>query len=148
MGRRGPPPKPNEEKRRIGNPGHRALPDRTKVVALAPAVGVPEPLRPLGSTGSALWHRVWDGGARWISPQTDAELLQVVCEQVDERAALRVKVLQEGHWRDRAGLRALDAQVVTGLSLLGLTPTDRTTLGVAEVQAQSTLSRLKAERGQ
>ena len=145
----GPIPKPNEQKRRVGNPGRRPLPDRSTIVAL-PGVAdgeVPEPLRPLGPPGRALWERVWKAGARWVSPQTDIELLQILCEQIDERAQLRVKVIGEGNWRERKALRALDQQVVAALSLLGLTPADRTRLGVAEVQAQSTLERMRAQRG-
>lgn len=49
----------------------------------------------------------------------------VVCEQMDERVALRVRVLREGSWRDRAGLRMLDAQIVTGLAALGLDAAER-----------------------
>jgi hypothetical protein len=145
----GPPPKPNEQKRRAGNPGRRPLPDRTNVVALLPveALGVPDPLRPLGTSGQALWERVWAAGARWISPETDVELVQIVCEQIDERAALRVKVLRDNNWRERSALRKLDHQVIQALSLLGLTPADRTRLGVAEVVAQSTLDRLRQNRG-
>jgi hypothetical protein len=145
----GPPPKPNEQKRRLGNPGRRPLPDQSKLVAMpsAAVAGTPEPLRPLGPPGQALWDRVWAAGARWISPHTDVELLQVLCEQVDERAQLRVAVLRDGGWRERKALRTLDHQVVTALSLLGLTPADRTRLGVAEVQAQSTLDKLRQNRG-
>jgi hypothetical protein len=141
-------PKPIEQKRRTGNPGGRPIPERSALVQL-PGVGAtpPEPLRPLGTPGRALWDRVWSAAAPWVSPVTDIELLQVLCEQVDERAALRVKVLSEGNWRDRSQLRALDQQVVTALSLLGLTPTDRTRLGIAEVQAQSTLERMRSARG-
>lgn len=145
----GPPPRPNEQKRRLGNPGRRPLPDQSKIVALAatPAGSAPGPLRPLGASGQALWERVWASGAQWISPATDVELLQLLCEQIDERAGLRVTVLREGGWRERKALRVLDHQVVTALSLLGLTPADRTRLGVAEIQAQSTLDKLRANRG-
>jgi hypothetical protein len=150
MGRpAGRPPKPTEQKRRMGNPGKRALPVRSEVVPLRPIARAlnPEPLRPLGGPGRSLWDRVWNSGAAWVSQDTDIELLQILCEQMDERAALRISVLRDGDWRERAGLRALDALVVSNLSLLGFTPTDRTRLGVAEVQAQSTLERLIADRG-
>ena len=42
----------------------------------------------------------------------------------------------------RRGLRELDKQIVSNLSLLGFTPSDRTRLGVAEVKAQSKLEEL------
>jgi hypothetical protein len=108
-------------------------------VALAGQVAVPEPVRPLGQVGLAFWQRVWAVGFAWISPQTDIELLQMVCEQIDERQALRVRVLRDGDWRDRTALRALDAQVLDCLSLLGFTPVDRARLGFVEVKIQNEL---------
>jgi hypothetical protein len=113
----GRPPKPVEQKRRAGNPGKRPLPDT--VIAIPTSSLVPEPHRPLGQAGRQFWDRVWNVGFTWISPQMDIELLQIVAEQIDERASLRVKVLRESDWRDRSALRALDAQVLDCLSLLG-----------------------------
>jgi hypothetical protein len=152
----GRPPKPTEQKKRAGNPGKRPINDGGDVVPLRSIEGgstapleVPEPLRPLGRSGSALWHRVWRAGAKWVSADTDIELLQVLCEQIDERAALRVKVLSEpGDWRSRAGLRQLDSAVITSFSLLGFTPADRARMGVGEVKGpESTLDQLRANRG-
>jgi hypothetical protein len=68
--------------------------------------------------------------AGWIQQEIDVELLQIVCEQIDERASLRFKVLRENDWRDRNALRALDQQILNALSLLGLTPTDRSRTGL------------------
>jgi len=133
----GRPPKPTEQKRRLGNPGKRKLPSAE--VAIVGQVDAPEPVRPLGQVGLAFWQRVWAVGFAWISPQTDIELLQMVCEQIDERQALRVRVLRDGDWRDRTALRALDAQVLDCLSLLGFTPVDRARLGFVEVKIQNEL---------
>jgi hypothetical protein len=133
----GRPPKPTEQKRRLGNPGKRKLPSAE--VAIVGQVAAPEPVRPLGQVGLAFWQRVWAIGFAWISPQTDIELLQMVCEQIDERQALRVRVLRDGDWRDRTALRALDAQVLDCLSLLGFTPVDRARLGFVEVKIQNEL---------
>ena len=91
----GRPPKPTEQKRRLGNPGKRKLPSAE--VAIVGQVAAPEPVRPLGQVGLAFWQRVWAVGFAWISPQTDIELLQMVCEQIDERQALRVRVLSLIH---------------------------------------------------
>lgn len=142
----GRPPKPLEEKRRLGNPGKRPLPDRTTLVALPAAAAPPDPHRPLGSAGRALWDRVWSSGATWLSPATDGEQLLITCEQVDERQALRVTVLREGNWRERAALRALDAQIMDGLAMLGFNPVERSRLGVAEVSRVSKLEQLRASR--
>jgi hypothetical protein len=78
------------------------------------------------------------------------ELLLMTCEMVDERWNLRVKVMQTDDARLRRGLRDLDRLIVSNLSLLGFTPSDRSKLGVAEVKAQTKLEELiakKASRG-
>jgi hypothetical protein len=78
-----------------------------------------------------LWQRIWLSGASWLKPTIDAELVQMVCEQVDERARLRTIVLQDAKdWRSRRGLRELDRQIASLLGQLGFSPTDRAGLGV------------------
>lgn len=79
----------------------------------------------------------------WISPNTDGELFLMTCEMIDERWNLRVKVMTSGDPRERRALRDLDRLIVSNLSLLGLTPADRTRLGVAEVKRVSKLEELK-----
>jgi hypothetical protein len=142
----GRPPKPLEEKLRTGNPGRRPLPDRATLTALPAAAGPPEPARPLGQAGRALWNRVWGAGATWLAELVDAEQVLILCEQADERAALRVKVLRDGEWRERAALRALDAQIMDGLAVLGFNPVDRARLGVAEVKRASALDDFLTKR--
>jgi len=123
-----------EQKRRIGNPGHRALPETTSVLPGANPNSPPEPVRHLGQFGLEFWNRAWAAGAAWIAPGTDIELLQITCEQLDERQMLRSVVFRDGNWRDRAALRSLDRQIMDGLSMLGFTPTDRARLGGGEVK--------------
>jgi len=133
----GRPPKPVEQKRRAGNPGKRPLPATTIAIPTSPIAPIPH--RPLGPAAQQFWERVWSVGFTWISPQMDVELLQMVAEQIDERVALRMRVLKQGDWRDRTALRALDAQVLDCLSLLGFTPVDRARLGFVEVKIQNEL---------
>jgi len=142
----GRPPKPVEVKRALGNPGKRALPESHAIVALPAVVETPEPPRPLMKYGSELWERVWSMGASWISDKTDLELLIMTCEMVDERWNLRVKVIQNDDARMRRGLRELERQIVTNLSLLGFTPADRSRLGVGEVKAADVLDKLEQRR--
>lgn len=143
------PPKPVERKRRTGNPGKKRLPKLSEVAVLPAVVGVPNPLRPLQSAGLDLWQRTWATGAVWLSPNTDMDLVQLVCETLDERQAVREFVLSgEADWRDRVALRNLDDQIKSMLSALGMTPTDRTRLGVAEVQRVSKLDELRARAAQ
>jgi len=117
-------------------------------MAIIGQASVPEPVRPLGQAGLMFWHRVWAVGFAWISLNTDIELLQIVCEQIDERQALRVRVLRDGDWRDRTALRALDAQVLDCLSLLGFTPVDRARLGFVEVKIQNELDAYRQRKAQ
>lgn len=146
MARTGRPPKPVEAKRRAGNPGKRALPERSNVVAISPAPGTPDPARPLGRDGLQLWDRAWRAARHWLAPDTDCDLLLLTCEQVDERAALRAVVLDGGDRDDRRALRELEKSIVSNLSLLGFTPTDRSRLGIAEVVAMSKLEELQRAR--
>jgi hypothetical protein len=139
----GRPAKPTEIKRKLGNPGKRALPDTSVVQYLEPVVSVPDPARPLLKYGREFWDKVWGSGLSWISANTDAELLLMTCELVDERWNLRVRVMQSNDWRERRALRELDDRIIRNLSLLGFTPADRSKLGVAEVKAISKMEALK-----
>ena len=143
MATTGRPPKPVEQKRLLGNPGKRALPQASSVIVLPGIVNTPEPNRPLGKYGRELWDRVWESGANWISPNTDLELLLITCELADERWNLRVRVMSEGSPKDRRSLRELERLLIANLSLLGFTPTDRTRMGVAEVKRQTKLEALQ-----
>jgi len=138
----GRPAKPVEQKRLIGNPGKRPLPPEDPLTSIVAAETTPEPPRPLLKYGRELWDRVWDAGTPWISPNTDLEILTMTCELVDERWNLRVKVMQSDDPKMRRGLRELDRQIVSNLSLLGFSPSDRSRLGLAEVKAKSKLQEL------
>ena len=140
----GRPPKPVEQKRRAGNPGKRPLPATTIAIPTSPIAPVPH--RPLGPAAQQFWERVWSVGFTWISPQMDIELLQLVAEQIDERVALRMRVLKQNDWRDRAALRSLDAQVLDCLSLLGFTPVDRARLGFVEVKIKNELEEFRKRK--
>ncbi len=142
----GRPSKPIEQKRLLGNPGKRAMPDENSVVLLQQVEETPEPPRPLLKYGQDLWDRIWGMAATWVSDTSDLELLTMTCEMVDERWNLRVKVMQSDDAVMRRGLRELDRQIVSNLSLLGFTPSDRSRLGVAEVKAKSKLEELMDRR--
>lgn len=92
----------------------------------------PSPLRPLAVQGRLLWDRLW-------SPTVDVDLLLVTCEQIDERQALRVRVLRDNDPSERAGLRALDKAIQAGLTALGGSP-------VSAVAASGRLATLEAVR--
>jgi len=140
----GRPAKPIEQKRLLGNPGKRAMPQ--DAIPLEKIDDIPEPPRPLLKYGRDFWDRTWNMGRTWISKDSDIELLLITCELIDERWNLRAKVMQEEDARGRRALAAVTAQLISNLSLLGFTPSDRSRLGVAEVKAQSKLEELMARR--
>jgi hypothetical protein len=144
----GRPSKPIEQKRLLGNPGKRALPDEGTIALIPMATSTPEPTRPLLRYGRELWDKVWDTGINWISPNTDTELLLMTCEMIDERWNLRVRVMTDNDPKDRRGLRELDRAIVSNLSLLGFSPSDRSRLGIAEVKKMSKLEELMARKAQ
>jgi hypothetical protein len=136
------PGKPAETKRLIGSRHYQP----GESVTFVPEVEVmPEPLRMLGPSGLELWKRIWSMGRVWLSLSTDIDVLQILCEQLDERDSLRELVLSDAEaWRERAALRELEKSIRSNLSILGFTPTDRMKLGVAEVQKMSKLEELMA----
>lgn len=125
--------KPAEAKARIGNPGKRALSVAPDVVSHTGSI--PEPHRPLGKAGRELWDRLWDAGAAWLRASSDAEAVLLVCEAIDERQALRFRVMSDPEaWRERKALRELERQISAGLGELGMNPVDRGRLNVGEVK--------------
>jgi len=145
MANMGRPPVPNERKRMLGNPGKRALPKEQELILMEPATETPEPPRQLFEYGRQLWDRAWQLGSRWIGPNSDVELLLMVCEQVDERIRLRASVWNNNRSDERRALRELERQIAHNLSMLGFTPTDRARLGLAEVKAKSIAQELMAK---
>jgi len=138
------PPKPAEVKKKIGSRNYK---EPVTDIELPMAEGIPSPLRPLELSGKSLWDRIWQGGQLWISNRTDIELVQLVCEQLDERDLLRAFVLDNMEaWHERAALRQLEKDIASNLGQLGFSPAERTRLGLAEVKRQSKLEELMAKR--
>lgn len=106
----------------------------------------PDPPRPLGTEGTRLWQRVWDLRSTWISRDIDLDHVALLCESMDERVALRVRVLRDGAWRDRVALRALDMQINALMTQLGLNPSERAKLNVTEAP-KGRLAELRAAGG-
>lgn len=138
-------PKPAELKMLQGNPGKRAM--RTND-ALAPLdYGYVEPHRPLGPVGQQFWDSIFGAGEMWISIKTDTQLVQMICEAYDRRAKLT-----EMFWQnpaDRAtnmSLIEVEKQILSGLSLLGFSPADRTRLGLVSAKTKSKLEELMAKK--
>ena len=104
------------------------------------------PLHPLGVAGLALWRRVWAANDGTLL-NIDSHIVQMLCECVDERVALRTRVFVEGDWRDRVALRTLDGEIEKMLTMLGLNPLGRHRLGARVRSASSgVLDDLRARR--
>ena len=107
---------------------------------------IPEPMRRLEDSGLQLWNTTWSQRQSWLK-DTDIELLQMVCEQLDERDILRAYVLENIEaWHERSALRALEKEIRDNLTQLGFTPSARQKLGVQEVKTMSKLEELMARK--
>jgi hypothetical protein len=139
------PAKPIELKRKLGNPGKRAMPGEGELMTIEG--GFREPLRPLGEAGQQLWDEIYMVGGMWISPQSDTQLLQMTCELLDRREILREEFLADPTER-KVNMSLLETEklIQTSLSLLGFTPSDRSRLGLAQVKAKSKLEELMDRR--
>jgi P27 family predicted phage terminase small subunit len=145
----GRPPKPVEQKRKNGNPGKRSLPDLKNVIAL-PSIKGDAPLH-LSDAGQKMWADV-RSMAPWIA-NTDAKLLIELCEKMDKKYELKEKLAATDYvlFTDKGYayanplfgmLNTVENDIVKLLSLLGLTPVDRSKLGVAEVTTKGKLAQL------
>lgn len=140
-------PIPNEIKQRRGT----LRADRV----LSPSLRVtltqgdyPEPPEGLGELGRAVWGQVLTEAGVWVSYKLDTLLLGILCDQFEERAQLRELVIASPDQpRLRIALRELDKALVSNLSSLGLTPTDRARLGFVQVKKENKLEALIQKHG-
>lgn len=139
------PPKPAELKIIQGNPGKRAMRQND---ALAPLdYGYTEPLRPLGEVGQQFWDSIFGAGELWISIKTDTQLVQMVCESLDRRTKLVEMFYSNPADRQiNMSLNEVEKQIISGLSLLGFSPADRTRLGLVSAKTKSKLEELLAKK--
>jgi len=138
------PPKPIEQKRALGNPGKRAMPQPKEFVE----GGYIEPMRNLQEAGNQLWEAAMKTGEQWIARNSDTQLLLLTCEQMDRRSVLNQ--LWRGNPTDKnllMRLAEIEKSIASNLSLLGFTPTDRSRLGLAEIKAKSKLQELMEKNG-
>ena len=132
----GRPPKPIEQKRRLGNPGKRPL----RALTVIPAVAITEV-----ADGPIVTALVESGAAAWIGA-TDMPTVRLAQRLWDDMERLRSALDVE--WSEPAfrAYRDVVKELRACLSLLGLSPSDRSRLGVAEVKARSRLEELMDRR--
>lgn len=141
------PAKPLEQKRVLGNPGRRPLPDSAVTVSLS--AGRVEPHQPLGWAGMLLWDRVFHSGQTWISPQSDVELLLLTCKQLDRQVVLESQFVEKPEdYHVHRQLLDLENQIVRNLGLLGLTVDARSKLGLAEIKAETKMEQLRRRQAE
>jgi hypothetical protein len=138
------PGKSIEEKKRVGS----REPIKESVIGLQRVTDLPQPIRRLEHSGLDLWNKAWESGSSWLK-NTDLDLLQITCEQLDERDSLRIFVLENMEaWHERAALRVLERDIQANLTQLGFTPVSRQKLGIQEVKTASKLEELMARKEQ
>jgi hypothetical protein len=141
------PPKPAELKILQGNPGKRAM--RLNDAIAPMEYGYCEPLRELGPVGRQLWDSIFGAGEMWISIRTDLQLVQMVCELLDRREVLREQWAADPVNRAlNMSLLETEKQVVSGLSLMGFSPADRTRLGLVSAKTKSKLEEFMAAKAE
>lgn len=134
-------PKPAELKMLQGNPGKRKLEVSDAIAPLE--YGYVEPLRSLGPVGRQFWDSIFGAGELWISIRTDTQLVQLVCELMDRREILREAFLADPIERKvNMSLLETEKAIVSGLSLMGFSPADRTRLGLVSAKTKSKLEEL------
>jgi hypothetical protein len=137
------PPKPTEQKRLLGNPGQRPLPKLSEVTLLPG--GKPEQLAPLNDRGQKLFDMASELGEQWISPASDAVILQHAAELADMTERVRLAAEQTLDNQMLMRYNDLAKTLNSTLGLLGFSPADRTRLGLAEVKRVSKVEELRAK---
>lgn len=160
----GRPPKPIEMKRRLGNPGKRKLPAKATTTAIAPSAAMPPVPISLGQPGVALWKELLEQ-APWLA-RVDHMKIEELCHLKDEVEEMRRRIAEEGLTQVEpivtpAGMVVGERMVPHPLlkelrsaqkllegigSQLGLDPTSRSRLGLAEVKKRSILDELYANQ--
>jgi hypothetical protein len=139
---------PTEIKRLKGTLRADRLPSNAPLERLVEPVEAPREPLGLSGEGLAFWGAVW--GCNWISHKSDYQLVLMTAEAISEREALRELVAEiPENLKARSALRDLERQIISQLALLGLSPSDRARLGIAEVKKETKLEELlrrKAER--
>jgi phage terminase small subunit len=119
------------------------------MLATSASVSMPAPPKHLKAHGRAWWESIWRGGARWLDPMSDHLVVELICTTLDDVYEIendlklngRYYFTPQGHELPRPGIadaRALRAQVVSHLSLLAFSPSQRAEMG-AGVEANDLL---------
>jgi hypothetical protein len=142
----GRPPKPNELKRLMGNPGGRPLPDLNVITNLPMAIEIPTPPENLGESGLDLWNRCWGVAITWLSPVSDIEAIKNAAHLADANEAARARYMISTEPADAKAYVAINKAFTDSLTSLAFDPVSRSRLGVAEVRAATSIDKLLEKR--
>jgi P27 family predicted phage terminase small subunit len=109
----------------------------------------------LGPSGAELYARIVTGAA-WLA-DTDRPTLELLCEKVDRRAQMKDQLDRSELvlFTDKAYaypnplvgmLSTIETEIAKLFGALGLTPTDRTRMGLAEVKARNAFEDFLAKK--
>lgn len=120
--------------------------DRTPVVLTAVAPADTDELAAMGPMGQAFLDA---GASAWLSRTDQVGLLRLIDEAWSERESLRARWIASDYSNGTVAKRLgdVEANLTKWLSLAGLTPSDRSRLGLAEVKAMSKLEELRSKAG-
>jgi phage terminase small subunit len=142
----GRPPKPNEIKRLMGNPGGRPLPDLNVITHLPMAKEIPTPPENLNKSGLDLWNRAWGIAITWLSPVSDIEAIKNASHLADANEAARDRYMISTEPADAKAYVAINRAYTDALTSLGFDPVSRSRLGVAEVRTATSIDKLLEKR--
>ena len=143
---RGRPPKPTEQKRKLGNPGQRNLPELATVATLPMAQAIPPAPVDLGVEGKRVWDNCWSMAITWLSPDSDLQAVINAARLADDLNAARTRFHATLDSADGRLVATLSKSFTDALTSLGFDPVSRSRLGVAEVKRVSALDQLIAKR--
>ena len=128
------------------------------MLATTSSVSMPEPPKHLKAHGRAWWDSIWCGGSRWLDPASDHLIAELVCTTLDLIDEIESDLNVNGRYYETkqgqqlprpavADCRALRAQVVSWLSLLAFSPSQRAEMG-AGVEVNDALQQWRSRRSQ
>lgn len=120
---------------------------------------VPPPPRMLRAEGKRAWTAIWTGAKSWLSADLDPLTVEMAARDWQEAAELRRKI-DRGlipRWTENEQgrvfahpavqqLRDLEVKIAGWMASLGLTPSDRSRLGLAQVRVKDELDDLTQRR--
>ena len=115
---------------KAGSPGR---PDERPVSIVSGGLDTPVPQAPSGLPNDATWTRLWTTGRAWLSNDAHYDLMAILCESMEDRAALRRAMRRSrkivagsaGQERVHPALKeidAMDVKIARMLETCGFTP--------------------------